>query len=108
MLLGPEGRWRDDLWLSHLVVDEAQAATARAVRPKLTTPLPINSCSVDSLTLLPGVGKVLAGRIDEIRRQGVRFTCAEDLKQGKGIGKALSSRLDTLLIYTARSDTAGA
>ncbi len=108
MLLGADGRWRDDLWLSQLMVDEARGATAsKAPKPVLTTPLPINSCSVDSLTLLPGVGKVLAGRIDVVRQQGVQFTCAADLRQVKGIGKTISARLDTLLLYETAADSTG-
>jgi len=67
--------------------------------------LPVNTCSVDSLTLLPGVGKVLAGRIDAVRRQGIRFRCAADLEQVKGIGTRLSARLDTLLLYAVTVDT---
>jgi DNA uptake protein ComE-like DNA-binding protein len=100
MLIGPDGHWRDHLWLDALV-EGPSAAQAAEKRPKivLTTPLPINNCSLDSLTLLPRVGPVLAARIDEARRNGVVFCTAEDLRRVKGIGPALSARLDTLVIY---------
>ena len=84
------------------------AAAAEPVR--LTTPLPINSCSLDSLTLLPGVGRVLAGRIDMARQEGLLFCNADDLRRVKGIGPRLSARLDSLVIYAPagdRPDTSG-
>jgi competence protein ComEA len=62
--------------------------------------LPINTCSLDSLTLLPGVGPVLAGRIQEMRAEGFIFAREEDLRQVKGIGPALSARLAPLVLYT--------
>ena len=100
MLIGPDGHWRDHLWLDALV--EGSAAAQAAEKPSkifLTKPLPINTCSLDSLKLLPRVGPVLAARIDEARRNGVVFCTAEDLRRVKGIGPALSARLDTLVIY---------
>ena len=107
LLLGPEGQWREYLWLDHLVAPPAVAAQTPE-KPRLTGPLPINSCSVDSLTLLPGVGAVLAGRIDTARRDGMVFRNAADLRQVKGIGPRLSARLDTLVIYAPQPDsTAG-
>ncbi len=100
LLVGPDGKWREHLWLDALLAgpDDAQAA-AKPPRPVLTSPLPINTCSLDSLTLLPGVGPVLAGRIDLIRQAGTVFCTAEDLRRVKGIGPALSARLDSLVIY---------
>jgi competence protein ComEA len=54
---------------------------------------------VDSLTLLPGVGPVLAGRIQEVRAEGHIFRNAEDLRTVKGIGPALSARLAPLVDF---------
>lgn len=100
LLVGPEGQWREHLWLEDLVETAGPAvAAARPPRPVLTTPLPINSCSPDSLTLLPGVGAVLAARIAEARTNGLVFCNAEDLRRVKGIGPALSARLDSLVLY---------
>ncbi len=65
----------------------------------LTTPLPINTCSEDSLTLLPGVGKVLAGRIAEARVSGLVFRTPDDLKTIKGIGPAMCLRLTPHVMF---------
>lgn len=107
LLVGPEGKWRDELWLDDLLADPAQAAVADTPEKViLTDPLPINTCSVDSLTLLPRVGPVLAGRIDEARMAGIVFRNAEDLKLVKGIGPALSARLAPLVIFLPDSTVA--
>jgi DNA uptake protein ComE-like DNA-binding protein len=102
MLITPGGQWRDHLWLDDLIPapDDAQASE-KASRPELTGPLPINTCSVDSLTLLPGVGPVLAGRIQAVRAEGHIFHTAEDLRLVKGIGPALSARLAPLIDFSA-------
>lgn len=108
MLVDPGGHWRDHLWLDALVTTPTVAvAAAKPPKPRLTTPLPINSCSLDSLTLLPGVGPVLAARIDDARRSGLVFSAAQDLRRVKGIGPVLSTRLDSLILYTtpAQSDS---
>jgi len=98
--MDPDGNWQDHLWLDALVEGPAVAAAAqKPSRTVLTTPLPINSCSLDSLMLLPGVGPVLAARLDAARLAGVVFCNAEDLRRVKGIGPALSARLDSLVLY---------
>jgi len=71
LLLDDEGHWRDGMWLDELVLpNQANAANGEktSAKPKLTTALPINTCSTDSLTLLPGVGKVMAQRIEDARQ----------------------------------------
>jgi len=106
LLVEPDGQWREGLWLEQLVAGAVAAdAPSPPEKPVLTTPLPINSCSEDSLTLLPGVGPVLAGRIAEARRTGLVFATAADLRIVKGIGPALSARLDTLVIYFVPTPT---
>jgi hypothetical protein len=101
MLVGPDGAWREHLWLDAVLAGDPAAAGPAASEPEpvLTTPLPINTCSLDSLTLLPRVGPVLAGRIDAMRRAGTVFRTADDLQQVKGIGPRLAARLDTLVLY---------
>ena len=102
MLLDDQGLWRDRMWLDELVLPDGALAGENAGKPAkivLTTPLPINSCSQDSLQLLPGVGKVMAQRIADARLTGMVFHSAEDLKLIKGIGEKLSARLDTLVMY---------
>jgi competence protein ComEA len=150
LLVGPDGAWRDDLWLDELVEapttadpNEAPTGTAapaggtpgmpesvgstlvpapiapiaptraesgptrarRGTRPALAAPLRINRCSADSLQLLPGVGPVLAARIDEARRGGIIFRAPADLLTIKGIGPAAMARLAPLVIF---ADQAGA
>ena len=101
MLITPDGQWRDHLWLDEIVLTAADAQAAeKAPKPVLTDPLPINSCSVDSLTLLPGVGPVLADRIEEVRAEGLIFRNAEDLRLVKGIGPTLSARLAPLVDFS--------
>lgn len=108
MLVGPDGEWRDEMWLDGLLAESARAAAGEEpAKIVLTDPLPINTCSVDSLTLLPRVGPVLAGRIDEARMAGIVFRSAEDLKQVKGIGPALSARLAPLVVFLPDSTIAG-
>ena len=105
MLITPAGEWREHLWLDELVLAPGDAGAAEKVRkPELTTPLPINTCSVDSLTLLPGVGPVLAGRIQDIRAEGHIFSNAEDLRMVKGIGPALSARLAPLVDFAIEAE----
>ncbi|MCP4293052.1 MAG: helix-hairpin-helix domain-containing protein [bacterium] len=102
MLLNDEGNWKESLWLDEFLMPASALASENGLKkskPKLTTPLPINTCSLDSLQLLPGVGQVMAIRIDEARQQGLVFSSAKDLRTIKGIGEKLSARLDTLVLY---------
>jgi hypothetical protein len=108
MLLGPEGQWRQHLWLDELVQVETPAARAAPPeKPRLTSPLPVNTCSRDSLTLLPGVGPVLADRIDAARQSGLKFRSSDDLQQVKGIGPALAAKLAPVVDF-GRPDLARA
>ena len=52
-------------------------------------PIPINTCSEDTLTNLPGIGPVLARRIVEYREQNGPFTSYDDLTKVKGIGEKI-------------------
>jgi hypothetical protein len=105
LLLGPDGRWREELWLEDLLADPPTPADARPpARPSLTAPLPVNTCSRDSLTLLPGVGPVLAGRIAAARL----LRGPADLRRIKGIGPVLAARLAPLLDFAVPGDSAAA
>ncbi len=104
MLITPDGQWREHLWLDEILLASGDAEAAeKAPKPELTTPLPINTCSVDSLTLLPGVGPVLAGRIQDVRAEGQIFRNAEDLRLVKGIGPTLSARLAPLIDFAVEA-----
>ena len=109
LLVGADGAWRDPLWLDGLLAAAAPdppAADAPA-RPVLTAPLPVNACSADSLTLLPGVGPVLAERMVRDRAGAGPFRDAGDLRRVKGIGPVLAARLAPLLDFGAAGDSCG-
>lgn len=90
LMLGPDGQWREPGWL----IEQLPPAPPAASPPRtLIGKLAINTCSEDSLTLLPGIGPVLANRIVTARAAGVQFACPEDLCQVRGIGPVLSRRL---------------
>ena len=85
LVVGPEGSWRPHLWLDEVVASPVQAGPDPAPeKPGLTLPLPINTCSLDSLTLLPGVGPVLALRIHEVRTGGSRLPETGGFEAGQG------------------------
>ena len=52
----------------------------------LSSPISINTASVDDLQRIPGIGPAMAKRITE-RRSKARFTCPEDLLDVRGIGE---------------------
>lgn len=101
LLLGPDGGWRPGVLQSAASGSAGPGPGESDPRPPrvLTGPLPINTCSEDSLTLLPRVGPVLAGRIAAARREGVVFRSAADLRQVKGIGPRLAALVDSLVDY---------
>lgn len=101
LLVDPQGAWRDPEWLAEVLpplaaADDDESAPAPAI---LTGPLFINRCAADSLTLLPGVGPVLAGRIARARAEGVHFASAADLQKVKGIGASLAAKLASRVAF---------
>ncbi len=57
----------------------------------------LNRASVDELTMLPGVGPVLAQRMVEWRKAHGRYRSVEDLQGVKGIGKKRLEQLRPLV-----------
>lgn len=61
-----------------------------AEKTTVTTPVSdkinINTATAAQLSLLPGIGEVLAGRIVEYREQHGSFASTEELKEVSGIG----------------------
>ena len=109
LLLGPDGAWRDELWLDDLLADTGAEAAGESEpeRPVLTSPLPVNTCSIDSLTLLPGIGPVLAERIARDRAAAGSYRRPDDLRRVRGIGPVLAARLAPLLDFGAATDSCG-
>jgi predicted flap endonuclease-1-like 5' DNA nuclease len=98
LLLDPDGAWRDPQWLADRLPDLPAPApeTGPASRPApavLSGPIDPNSCPLDSLLLLPGIGPALAGRILAARAEGVHFATLADLRVVKGIGPKVAARL---------------
>ncbi len=65
----------------------------------LGLPFPINQADVDDLTLLPGIGPHLAGRISAFRHRHGPFRSEKMLTAVPGIGPHLASRLAPLLSF---------
>ena len=70
------------------------APTAAATAPTQTVPeetvsfpVNINTADADTLTALPGIGRVLAERIVAYRRQNGSFRAIEEITNVEGIGE---------------------
>lgn len=53
----------------------------------------VNRADAETLTLVDGIGEVLAGRIVDYRRENGPFQTLDDLLKIKGIGKATLERI---------------
>ncbi len=104
LLVGPDGAWRDPLWLASLVPVEPAAP---AEPPPPEPPFAVNLAGADTLVHLPGVGPVLAGRIVRSRREDGPFRTPADLRRVKGIGPKLSQRLAPLLLFHVTASSPG-
>ena len=78
------------------------AATAAAVTvPEETVSFPvnINTADADTLTALPGIGRVLAERILAYRQQNGSFRAIEEITKVEGIGeKKAEAILDLITV----------
>lgn len=61
-------------------------------------PVDVNEIHADELTLIPGIGPTLAGRIIQVRDEKGRFTRMDELLEVSGIGK---KKLEVLRQYLA-------
>ncbi len=98
LLVDADGAWRDPGFLDGLL--PALAVEEVAPEPP-APPFHVNRTTADTLTYLPGVGAVLAGRIVAERERGGPFRNQADLRRVKGIGPKLTERLGPLLLYDA-------
>lgn len=78
------------------------AATAAAETVPTETvrfPVNINTADADTLTALPGIGRVLAERIVAYRRQNGSFRAIEEITKVEGIGeKKAEAILDLITV----------
>lgn len=78
----------------------AATAAAETVPEKTVSfPVNINTADVDTLTALPGIGRVLAERIVAYRRQNGPFRAVEEIMKVEGIGeKKAEAILDLITV----------
>lgn len=65
----------------------ATAAAETVPEETVSFPVNINTADVDTLTALPGIGRVLAERIVAYRRQNGPFRVIEEITKVEGIGE---------------------
>lgn len=65
----------------------ATAAAETVPEETVSFPVNINTADVDTLTALPGIGRVLAERIVAYRRQNGSFRAIEEITNVEGIGE---------------------
>ena len=65
----------------------ATAAAETVPEETVSFPVNINTADVDTLTALPGIGRVLAERIVAYRRQNGSFRAIEEITKVEGIGE---------------------
>ncbi len=76
------------------------AGSSRTVPPAVheaVFPLDLNRATVDELTALPGVGKVIANRIIERRKNNGFYYSIQQLLDVRGIGETRLSRIRPLV-----------
>lgn len=59
--------------------------------------LNINTATIEDLSMLPGIGEALAGRIVDYREENGGFHSLDELLEVRGIGKASLSKLKEYL-----------
>ena len=77
----------------------ATAAAETVPEETVSFPVNINTADVDTLTALPGIGRVLAERIVAYRRQNGSFRAIEEITKVEGIGeKKAEAILDLITV----------
>ena len=75
----------------------AQSASKSSAESAPTSPINMNSASVDELIKLPGIGPARAKAIVETRAKIGGFKKLEDLMRVKGIGRATFRKLEPMM-----------
>lgn len=77
----------------------ATAAAETVPEETVSFPVNINTADADTLTALPGIGRVLAERIVAYRRQNGSFRAIEEITKVEGIGeKKAEAILDLITV----------
>lgn len=77
----------------------ATAAAETVPKETVSFPVNINTADADTLTALPGIGRVLAERIVAYRRQNGSFRAIEEITKVEGIGeKKAEAILDLITV----------
>ncbi len=129
LLVDGAGAWRDPLLLESCLPPESPESLPEAAildsaavekpkdtareraagpTPAFTGVLDVNHCSADSLTLLPGLGPALSGRVVADRQERGPFHSAKDLERVHGIGPRLAARLAPRLRFAMPADSGSA
>ena len=59
----------------------------------------INQASIQDLTLLPGIGVRLAGKIVQVREKNGGIHDVDDLERVPGIGRKMSHKISSLVTF---------
>lgn len=81
--------------------DSSEPADTSGPSPSAETPINVNTASLDALEALPGVGPVLAKRIDEYRSSQRRFQQVDELMRVSGIGSKTMETLRPMVRVTS-------
>ena len=75
----------------------ATAAAETVPEETVSFPVNINTADADTLTALPGIGRVLAERIVAYRRQNGSFRAVEEIMKVEGIGEKKAEAILNLI-----------
>jgi comEA protein len=79
----------------HSALGDTSRLAHRAVNvtPRTSSPIPINTATLEQLDSLPGIGPALAARIIQFREENGPFKSIDDLLNVRGIGPALLAKI---------------
>jgi len=84
--------------------EHMERAGSATLSPRLAffynQPIPINQAVIQDLTLLPGIGEQLAGRIIAFRDKNGGIHSRSDLEQIAGIGRKLSRKISGFVTFS--------
>ncbi len=84
--------------------EHIERASPAVLSPRLAfffnQPVPINQAVIQDLTLLPGIGEQLAGRIIAFRDKNGGINDRSDLEQIPGIGRKLSRKFSGFVTFS--------